>query len=109
LIKNSIKALLSQQGLFIAFASGSPYRNSQPALQKQRPRLLAAGVNGWITKEQLQKLAEPLLKTDYGRYLGRSRRSEEKTGKTRNTSGVDQTEKYMNKLRAGRHDKSIAK
>jgi glucose-1-phosphate thymidylyltransferase len=25
--------------------------------------------NGWIGKEQLLKLAEPLLKTDYGRYL----------------------------------------
>ena len=25
--------------------------------------------NGWITKEELIKLAEPLLKTDYGKYL----------------------------------------
>lgn len=25
--------------------------------------------NGWITKEELLKLAEPLLKTDYGKYL----------------------------------------
>jgi glucose-1-phosphate thymidylyltransferase len=25
--------------------------------------------NGWITKEQLLKLAEPLMKTEYGKYL----------------------------------------
>lgn len=25
--------------------------------------------NGWIDKEQLRKLAEPLIKTDYGKYL----------------------------------------
>ena len=25
--------------------------------------------NGWIDREQLRKLAEPLAKTDYGRYL----------------------------------------
>ena len=25
--------------------------------------------NGWISREDLIKLAEPLLKTDYGKYL----------------------------------------
>jgi glucose-1-phosphate thymidylyltransferase len=25
--------------------------------------------NGWISREDLLKLAEPLLKTDYGKYL----------------------------------------
>ena len=25
--------------------------------------------NGWITKEDLKKLSEPLIKTEYGKYL----------------------------------------
>lgn len=48
---NFVEAVQNRQGLFIACIEEIAYRK------------------GYITKEQLLKLAEPLLKTDYGKYL----------------------------------------
>ena len=48
---NFIETIQERQGNYIACIEEIAYRN------------------GWITKEELIKLAEPLLKTDYGKYL----------------------------------------
>ena len=48
---NFIETIQERQGNYIACIEEIAYRN------------------GWITKEELLKLAEPLLKTDYGKYL----------------------------------------
>ena len=44
------------------------------AIQKRQGFYIAcieeiAYAKGWISKEQLQKLAEPMMKTEYGKYL----------------------------------------
>lgn len=48
---NFIETIQERQGNYVACIEEIAYRNS------------------WITKEELLKLAEPLLKTDYGKYL----------------------------------------
>jgi glucose-1-phosphate thymidylyltransferase len=48
---NFVEAVQSNQGTFVACLEEIAYGN------------------GWISKSKLQQLAEPLLKTDYGRYL----------------------------------------
>ena len=48
---NFIQTIEKQQGILIGSIEEIAYRN------------------GWISKEQLLKLSEPLLKTDYGKYL----------------------------------------
>ena len=48
---NFIETIQERQGNYVACIEEIAYRN------------------GWITKEELIKLAEPLLKTDYGKYL----------------------------------------
>ena len=48
---NFIETIQERQGNYVACIEEIAYRN------------------GWITKEELLKLAEPLLKTDYGKYL----------------------------------------
>ena len=48
---NFIETIQERQGNYIACIEEIAYRN------------------GWITEEKLLKLAEPLLKTDYGKYL----------------------------------------
>ena len=48
---NFVEAIQKRQGLYIACIEEIAYRN------------------GYITKEQLIELAQPLLKTEYGRYL----------------------------------------
>lgn len=48
---NFIGTIQERQGNYVACIEEIAYRN------------------GWITKEELIKLAEPLLKTDYGKYL----------------------------------------
>jgi glucose-1-phosphate thymidylyltransferase len=48
---NFVEAIQKRQGLYIACIEEIAYRN------------------GYITKEQLVELAQPLLKTEYGRYL----------------------------------------
>lgn len=48
---NFVAAVQQRQGLYIACIEEIAYRN------------------GWISREELIKLSEPLLKTDYGRYL----------------------------------------
>lgn len=48
---NFIETIQERQGNYIACIEEIAYRN------------------GWITKEELLKLAESLLKTDYGKYL----------------------------------------
>lgn len=48
---NFIETIQERQGNYVACIEEIAYRN------------------GWITKEELLKLAESLLKTDYGKYL----------------------------------------
>ena len=48
---NFIETIQERQGNYVACIEEIAYRN------------------GWITKEELLRLAEPLLKTDYGKYL----------------------------------------
>ena len=48
---NFIETIQDRQGNYVACIEEIAYKN------------------GWITKEELIKLAEPLLKTDYGKYL----------------------------------------
>ncbi len=48
---NFIETIQERQGNYVACIEEIAYRN------------------GWISKEKLLKLAEPLLKTDYGKYL----------------------------------------
>ena len=48
---NFIETIQERQGNYVACIEEIAYRN------------------GWITKEELIKLAEPLLKTDYGKYM----------------------------------------
>ena len=48
---NFVEAIQKRQGLYIACIEEIAYRK------------------GYITKQQLMKLAEPLMKTDYGKYL----------------------------------------
>ena len=48
---NFVEAVQNRQGLFISCVEEIAYRK------------------GFISKEQLVSLAEPLLKTDYGKYL----------------------------------------
>ncbi|OPJ65064.1 glucose-1-phosphate thymidylyltransferase RfbA [Clostridium oryzae] len=48
---NFVEAMQSNQGIYIACLEEIAYRN------------------GWIGKEEVRKLAEPLLKTGYGQYL----------------------------------------
>ena len=48
---NFIETIQERQGNYVACIEEIAYRN------------------GWITKKELLKLAEPLLKTDYGKYL----------------------------------------
>jgi len=48
---NFVEAIQKRQGLFIACIEEIAYRK------------------GYITKQQLVKLSEPLMKTDYGKYL----------------------------------------
>ena len=48
---NFVEAIQKRQGLYIACIEEIAYRK------------------GYITKQQLIKLAEPLMKTDYGKYL----------------------------------------
>ncbi|AXI24814.1 glucose-1-phosphate thymidylyltransferase [Methanofervidicoccus sp. A16] len=50
---NFIEAIENRMGLMVGCIEEIAYRN------------------GWISKEDLLKLAEPLMKTDYGRYLKR--------------------------------------
>ncbi|HHW01022.1 MAG TPA: glucose-1-phosphate thymidylyltransferase RfbA [Clostridiaceae bacterium] len=50
---NFVQAVQKRQGLYIACIEEIAYRN------------------GFITKEQLQSLAKPLIKTEYGKYLMR--------------------------------------
>ena len=50
---NFVAAIERRQGLMIGCLEEIAYRN------------------GWISREQLLKLAKPLLKTDYGKYLER--------------------------------------
>jgi glucose-1-phosphate thymidylyltransferase len=55
---NFVAAIEKRQGLMIGCLEEIAYRN------------------GWITKEELLKLAKPLLKTDYGKYLERLAKEE---------------------------------
>ena len=48
---NFVKTIQSRQSVMVACPEEIAYRN------------------GWITKEQVQKLAEPLIKSHYGKYL----------------------------------------
>ncbi len=48
---NFIEAIQKRQGLYVACIEEIAYKK------------------GWISKEELEKLTEPLMKTDYGRYL----------------------------------------
>lgn len=48
---NFVEAVQSTQGTYIASLEEIAYRN------------------GWISKEELLVLAEPLMKTNYGKYL----------------------------------------
>ena len=48
---NLVQTIEKQQGILIGSIEEVAYRN------------------GWISKEKLLELAEPLLKTDYGKYL----------------------------------------
>ena len=48
---NFVKTIQSRQSVMVACPEEIAYRN------------------GWITKEQVQKLAKPLLKSEYGKYL----------------------------------------
>lgn len=48
---NFIETIQERQGNYVACIEEIAYRN------------------GWISREGLLKLAEPLLKTDYGKYL----------------------------------------
>ena len=48
---NFIEAIQERQGNYIACIEEIAYKN------------------GWISEEEVLKLAEPLLKTDYGKYL----------------------------------------
>ena len=48
---NFVGAIQKRQGLYIACIEEIAYRK------------------GYITKQQLERLAEPLMKTDYGKYL----------------------------------------
>ena len=48
---NFIETIQERQGNYVACIEEIAYKN------------------GWITKEQLKKLAKPLLKTEYGKYL----------------------------------------
>lgn len=48
---NLVQTIEKQQGILIGSIEEIAYRN------------------GWISKEELLKLAEPLLKTEYGKYL----------------------------------------
>ena len=48
---NYVSAIQKRQGLYISCIEEIAYKR------------------GFITKEQLLKLAEPLMKTDYGKYL----------------------------------------
>ena len=48
---NFIETIQERQGNYVACIEEIAYKNS------------------WITKEELLKLAEPLLKTEYGKYL----------------------------------------
>ncbi len=48
---NFVEAVQSTQGTYIASLEEIAFRK------------------GWINKEQLRKLAEPLIKSDYGKYL----------------------------------------
>jgi glucose-1-phosphate thymidylyltransferase len=48
---NFVEAIQTRQGLYVACIEEIAYRK------------------GFISKEQLKKLAEPLLKTEYGRYI----------------------------------------
>ena len=48
---NFVEAIQKRQGLYIACIEEIAYRK------------------GYITKQQLERLAEPLMKTDYGKYL----------------------------------------
>ncbi|MCI7186553.1 MAG: glucose-1-phosphate thymidylyltransferase, partial [Fusobacterium mortiferum] len=48
---NFIETIQERQGNYVACIEEIAYRN------------------GWITEEEVLKLAEPLLKTDYGQYL----------------------------------------
>ena len=46
-----VQAVQNRQGLYVACIEEVAYHN------------------GWITKEDLQKLAEPMIKTEYGQYM----------------------------------------
>jgi glucose-1-phosphate thymidylyltransferase len=48
---NFVEAVQNTQGTFIACLEEIAFKN------------------GWISKQKLEKLAEPLLKNDYGKYL----------------------------------------
>ncbi len=48
---NFVKTIQSRQSVMVACPEEIAYNNN------------------WITKEQLQKLAEPLIKSHYGKYL----------------------------------------
>ena len=48
---NFVEAIQTTQGTYVACLEEIAYRK------------------GWITKEQVEKLAKPLMKTGYGKYL----------------------------------------
>lgn len=48
---NFVEAIQTRQGLYVACVEEIAYNN------------------GWIDKEQVEKLAKPLMKTEYGKYL----------------------------------------
>jgi len=59
-----IEVIEKRQGLKVAFLEGIAYRQ------------------GWITKEKMQELAQPMLKNQYGRYLMQVIEELERTGQS---------------------------
>ena len=76
---NFIETIQERQGNYIACIEEIAYRN------------------GWITKEELLKLAEPLLKTDYGKYLVEISEDEE-IGRGNKKNNSEKIKKKFNKI-----------